>query len=51
MDNRPGAGGSLATELLAKAEPDGYTLMVGMAGPISSVRTSTRTFRTGRTGM
>jgi tripartite-type tricarboxylate transporter receptor subunit TctC len=35
MDNRPGAGGSLATELLAKAEPDGYTLMVGMAGPIS----------------
>ncbi|HWI15086.1 MAG TPA: tripartite tricarboxylate transporter substrate binding protein [Burkholderiales bacterium] len=35
MDNRPGAGGSLATELLAKAEPDGYTLMVGMAGPVS----------------
>jgi tripartite-type tricarboxylate transporter receptor subunit TctC len=35
MDNRPGAGGSLATELLAKAEPDGYALMVGMAGPIS----------------
>ncbi len=35
MDNRPGAGGTLATELLTKAEPDGYTLMVGMAGPIS----------------
>src|SRR5512140_1713763 len=35
MDNRPGAGGSVATELLAKSEPDGYTLMVGMAGPIS----------------
>ncbi len=34
MDNRPGAGGVLATDLLAKAEPDGYTLMVGMAGPI-----------------
>ena len=34
MDNRPGAGGALATDLLAKAEPDGYTLMVGMAGPI-----------------
>jgi len=35
MDNRPGAGGALATDLLAKAEPDGYTLMVGMAGPIA----------------
>ncbi len=35
MDNRPGAGGSLATELLARSEPDGYTLMVGLAGPIS----------------
>ena len=35
MDNRPGAGGSLATELLARSEPDGYTLMVGLAGPIT----------------
>ena len=35
MDNRPGAGGVLATELLAKAEPDGYTVLVGMAGPIA----------------
>ena len=35
IDNRPGAGGALATDLLAKAEPDGYTLMVGMAGPIA----------------
>lgn len=29
VDNRSGAGGRLATELLAKAEPDGYTLLVG----------------------
>ena len=35
MDNRPGAGGVLATDLLAKAEPDGYTVLVGMAGPIA----------------
>jgi tripartite-type tricarboxylate transporter receptor subunit TctC len=35
IDNRPGAAGRLATELLAKAEPDGYTLMVGGVGPMS----------------
>ena len=28
IDNRPGAGGSLATQMLAKAEPDGYTLLI-----------------------
>ncbi len=27
-DNRPGAGGNLGTELLTKAPPDGYTLML-----------------------
>ncbi len=35
MDNRPGAGGVVATDLLAKAEPDGHTVLVGMAGPIA----------------
>jgi len=32
IDNRPGAAGVLAAELLARAEPDGYTLMVGVPG-------------------
>ena len=35
MDNRPGAAGRLATDLLAKAEPDGYTLLVGGVGPLA----------------
>lgn len=35
VDNRPGAAGRLATEMLAKAEPDGYTLLVGGVGPLA----------------
>jgi tripartite-type tricarboxylate transporter receptor subunit TctC len=35
MDNRPGAAGRLATDLLAKAEPDGYTILVGGVGPLA----------------
>ncbi len=29
LDNRPGAGGSIGVELVAKSPPDGYTLLWG----------------------
>ena len=35
VDNRPGAGGTIGTEYAARAEPNGYTLLMGSVSTIS----------------
>jgi tripartite-type tricarboxylate transporter receptor subunit TctC len=35
IDNKPGGGAIVATEYVAKAQPDGYTLLVGASGAMA----------------
>jgi tripartite-type tricarboxylate transporter receptor subunit TctC len=35
IENKPGAGGNLGSEVVCKAPPDGYTLLVNSVGPMA----------------
>jgi tripartite-type tricarboxylate transporter receptor subunit TctC len=36
VDNRPAAGGNVGTQQVAKAAPDGYTLLMSSSGPLAA---------------
>jgi tripartite-type tricarboxylate transporter receptor subunit TctC len=35
IDNRPGAGGTVGSKMVAKSEPDGYTILLGYTGTLA----------------
>jgi tripartite-type tricarboxylate transporter receptor subunit TctC len=39
VENKPGAGGNLGTDLVAKSAPDGHTVLFGASGPLAVNKT------------
>lgn len=37
VDNRPGAGGVIGSDIVAKSSPDGHTMMMGFSGSVTIV--------------
>lgn len=35
IENKPGVGGNIATEIISKASPDGYLIMLSSVGPLA----------------
>ena len=42
VDNKPGAGGNVGADAVAKSAPDGLNLLMGTVGPTPSTRRCTR---------